>query len=130
MKSRVVLIVDDMAINRQGTTLAVQGFGFETNEAEDGFMALAKVKTTAYAAILMDCQMPRLDGFECTAQIRELEKLTGSRTPIIGMTASTDRDIREACLNAGMDDYIDKSCSNTELQQILEKWLLNTVSDS
>jgi CheY-like chemotaxis protein len=130
VKSRVVLIVDDMAINRQGTTLAVQGFGFETNEAEDGFMALAKVKTTAYAAILMDCQMPRLDGFECTAQIRELEKLTGSRTPIIGMTASTDRDIREACLNAGMDDYIDKSCSNTELQQILEKWLLNTVSDS
>lgn len=119
-----------MAINRQGTTLAVQGFGFETDQAEDGFMALEKVKTTAYAAILMDCQMPRLDGFECTAKIRELETGTDERVPIIGMTASTDRDIREACLNAGMDDYIDKSCSNTELQEILAKWLLNTVTNN
>lgn len=130
MKSRVVLIVDDMAINRQGTTLAVQVFGFETDEAEDGLSALEKLKTTAYAAILMDCQMPRMDGFECTAKIRELEKGTGSRIPIIGMTASTATDIHESCLKAGMDDYIDKSCSNPELQQILEKWLLNTLTNT
>lgn len=132
MKGRVVLIVDDMLIVRQGTTLAVQGFGFETDEAEDGFMALEKLKlkTAAYAAILMDCQMPRMDGFECTEKIREMEKGTGSRIPIIGVTASTAKDIEESCLKAGMDDYIDKSCSNAELQNILEKWLLNTVTNS
>lgn len=119
-----------MAINRQGTTLAVQGFGFETDEAEDGLAALEKLKTNEYAAILMDCQMPRMDGFECTGKIREMEKGTGSRIPIIGMTASTATDIQETCLRAGMDDYIDKSCSNTELQLLLEKWLLNTVTNS
>ena len=130
MKSRVVLIVDDMAINRQGTALAVQGFGFDTDEAEDGLSALEKFKAAAYAAILMDCQMPRMNGFECTAKIREMEKGTGCRIPIIGLTASTAADIEESCLKAGMDDYIDKSCRNTELQRMLEKWALKQVCET
>lgn len=110
--------------------MAVQGFGFETAEAEDGLSASEKLKTTEYAAILMDCQMPRMNGFECTAKIREMENGTGRRIPIIGMTASTEEDIRQKCMDAGMDDYISKDCSNRELQRILEKWLLNSVTNS
>lgn len=125
MKSRVVLVVDDTVITRQGTALAVQLIGFETDEAADGFVALEKLKTVAYAAVLMDYNMPLMNGLECTAKIRELETVTGSRTPVIGMTASTEEDIRQKCMDAGMDDYIDKSCSNAELQRVLEKWALN-----
>lgn len=123
MKSRVVLVVDDTVITRQGTALAIQCLGFETDEAEDGPVALAKVKTTEYAAIIMDYNMPLMNGLECTAKIRELETGTGSRTPIIGMTASEEQDIRQKCIDAGMDDFIEKSCSNTELRETLAKWV-------
>ena len=119
----MILIVDDNHIVRQATVLTVRYLlGFDTDEAADGFAALEKVRTTDYAAIVMDCEMPGLDGFECASQIRQLEGVTGSRTPIIGMTASVDRAIRENCLKAGMDDYLDKSCTNEQLRETLVKW--------
>lgn len=123
VKGKVILVVDDAHITRQGTVLVVSGLGFETDEAADGFEALDKFKSSTYAAILMDYNMPKMDGFECTAKIRDLEKGTDRRIPIIGMTASTDRDIREACLKAGMDDYVEKSCTNAELEEMLLKWV-------
>lgn len=124
MKSRVVLVVDDTVITRQGTVLAVQVLGFQTDEAADGFTALEKVKAGAYAAIIMDYNMPVMNGLECTAKIRELESTSGSRIPIIGMTASTEEDIHQKCMDAGMDDYVDKAVSNAELRRVLEKWAL------
>lgn len=123
MKSRVVLVVDDTVITRQGTALVIQCLGFETDEAADGFAALEKLKTVTYAAVLMDYNMPLMNGLECTTKIREMETGTGSRMPIIGMTASTDEDIRQKCMDAGMDDYIDKSCTNEELEEVLLKWV-------
>lgn len=121
---QVILVVDDTRIAREGAVLTLRHLlGFQVDEAADGLAALEKVKTNMFAAILMDCDMPRMSGFECTAQIRELEKLTGSHMPIIGMTASTERDIRENCLKAGMDDYLDKACSNEKLRETLAKWL-------
>jgi CheY-like chemotaxis protein len=124
VKDRVILVVDDNTIVRQGTAIALRVvLGFEAEEAADGFAALEKMKTNTFAAILMDCEMPNMDGFQCTAQIRELEKLSGDKIPIIGMTASVAPDIRESCLKAGMNDYLDKSCSNEKLQEVLVKWL-------
>lgn len=125
MKGRVVLIVDDLDITRQGTAFAVEGVGFDTDQASSGFEALEKIKARAYAAVLMDYNMPEMNGIDCTAKIREMEAGTGRRTPIIGMTASEDAGLRERCLQAGMDDYIDKSCSTAELLLVLEKWALD-----
>lgn len=123
MEDKVILVVDDTNISRAGTVITVQKLlGFEVDEADDGTTALAKVKTNNYAAILMDCDMPTMNGLQCTALIRELEKDTGTRTPIIAFTASTEIQIREKCLKAGMDDYLEKSCSNAELSEMLVKW--------
>jgi CheY-like chemotaxis protein len=124
VENRVILVVDDTNIVREGTILVLRyKFNYETEEAADGLTAIEKIKLKTFNAILMDCNMPDMDGFECTAKIRELEKPSGTRTIIIGLTASNARDIREECLKAGMDDYIDKSCSNLELNEILMKWL-------
>ncbi len=123
MKGKTILVVDDTPVARQGTALVVQCFGFDVEDAADSLSALEKVKNGSYAAILMDYNMPTMSGFECTAKIREMEKGTGKRIPIIGMTASTDIDIRQACLNAGMDDYVEKSCTNAELEKVLLKWV-------
>lgn len=128
MEDKVILVVDDTPLSRLGTALTVRNLpGFQADEASDGISALEKLKASSYAAIVMDCDMPRMDGFECAAQIRELEKSTGSRIPIIGMSASTAENIRENCLNAGMDDYLDKSFSHEELRKMLAKWLIRSV---
>jgi CheY-like chemotaxis protein len=97
-------------------------FKYEVHEAADGLIAIEKLKVTTFDAILMDCDMPKMNGFECTEHIRELEILTGTRTVIIGLTASNAKDIREKCLRVGMDEYIDKSCSDVELNEALMKW--------
>lgn len=118
-----ILIVDDMDISRQSTAIAMQIFGYECDEAESGEKGLEMVKDNRYALILMDFNMPGIDGSQCTQKIREMERQTGIRTPIIGLTANTESNVRERCLNSGMDDYIDKSCSNQELENLLVKWI-------
>jgi len=114
-----ILIVDDLPILRLGTAMTVRNFGFEVDEAASAEDALAKVKEGQYAAIIMDCQMPRMDGLECTAKIRELEKQTGKHALIIGFSSSSDRDMREQCLKAGMDDFLSKDCSSEKLREAL-----------
>jgi CheY-like chemotaxis protein len=118
-----ILIVDDTPIARQGTAMTVQSLGFKTDEAVGGCEAFANVQTHQYALILMDCNMPNLDGIECTQKIREQEKQTGIRIPIIGVSASNDAQTRAKCLQAGMDDYLSKSYTKEELQHIINKWL-------
>ena len=130
MKQRVILIVDDLEITRQATALAVEALGFEWHEASDGPTALEMVKNTAYCAILMDFSMPRMNGAECTEKIREMEKETGSRTPVIGLSASTEPEVRRKCIDADMDDFIDKSCSNSALLCVLEKWARSFDDDT
>ena len=83
--------------------------------------ALLRAGTT-HALVLMDCHMPEMDGFEATASIRSHERESGRHVPIVAMTASAMRGDREACLAAGMDDYIAKPASIEVLQAILEQW--------
>jgi len=118
-----VLVVDDMPIWRKGTIYILHAIGFDADEAENGVAALEMYKNTTYAACLMDCQMPQMDGLTCTEQIRELEEISGTRTPIIGFTITPMIGVREACLKAGMDDYLSKSCSTQELEDTIKKWI-------
>ena len=122
-----ILVVDDNAIWRTATTLTVQSLDLETEEASSGEEALKKVQANYYAVILMDCNMPIMNGFECTQKIREREKSNAIRMSIIGLTSSVAADIEEQCLKAGMDAYLDKACSFEELRQQVSKWAIRAV---
>lgn len=119
-----VLVVEDNPTNQLVTTkmLAKLGIGYEV--AEHGKEALAKLEQSrSYDLVLMDGQMPVMDGYKATAAIRDREQGTGKRIPIIAMTASAMAEDRQACLDAGMDGYLAKPVSITTLSEILSRWL-------
>ncbi len=119
-----ILLVDDIAIIRKGTALVLQSYpGWEIEEASCGAEALAMIKLKTYSAVLMDYDMPGMNGFECATQIRDFEKATGVYTPIICITANQGKEIEEACRAAGMVDYLSKECSNDILKTTVLKWV-------
>jgi len=120
-----ILIVDDTRIIREGMVRVLKNaFGCAVDEACDGLEALAKLETSNYSLVLMDYEMPLMNGFECVAKIRDVEKVTGIHTPIIGMTASHKSDIKEKCMQAGMNGFLSKECSNKEIEDEVRKWVV------
>ena len=120
----LVLIVDDLPAMRRVVSLEINAIGYDSEQAANGFEALAKISTKTYDAIILDCLMPGIDGLQCSARIRELESLSGMpRVPIIGFSSD---DIREACLAADMDDHLPKSYNLKQLRTTLNKWLVRT----
>ncbi len=117
-----VLLVEDNAVNRHVARLMVQNLGYRVDVAADGQAAVDAVADVQYAVVLMDCQMPRLDGYAATATIRQRQG-AGRRTPIVAMTALALYGDRERCLAAGMDDYLSKPVRAAELATTLERWL-------
>ena len=117
-----VLVVEDHPVNRKIAQRMLAKLGYQVDLAADGHQAVAATRQTTYDAILMDCQMPGMDGFEATRQIRRQEQ-GRSRTPIIAMTASALAGDRERCLEAGMDDHLPKPVTGASLQRALENWL-------
>ena len=106
--SQLVLVVEDNPINQKVTIGLLQGAGYTTDLAVDGLEAILAYRRKTYDLVVMDCQMPRCDGWEATRAIRRLEASTGRRVPIIALTAQALAGDREKCLNAGMDDYLTK----------------------
>ena len=116
-----VLIVEDNLINQKMAVRMLEKMGYHVDVAANGLEAMKRVKQSAYDLIFMDCQMPEMDGYEATAEIRRHER-DSQHTPIIAMTAHTMQGDREKCLRAGMDDYIAKPIKKESLTGIIQKW--------
>ncbi len=116
-----VLVVEDNIVNQKLVKMTLEKRGFSVDVASNGIEALDMLKRLQYDLVFMDCQMPEMDGYEATLEIRRYEN--GSRhTPIIAMTAHTMKGDRERCLEAGMDDYISKPIKKEDLFDIIKKW--------
>jgi len=116
-----VLVVDDEPINREVARMLLEDVGLLVDQAEDGEQAMAMAKAGGYAAILMDMQMPRLDGLEATRQLRRLDGCTA--TPIIAMTANAFVEDKARCLEAGMNDFLVKPFDPDALFVVVRKAL-------
>ncbi|HVS18829.1 MAG TPA: response regulator [Planctomycetota bacterium] len=117
-----ILLVEDNAINRRVAVRMLEKLGHLVDVAEDGLQAVEACGNAAYDIVLMDCQMPVLDGFQATARLRELERAGGPRRTIVAMTAHAMPGDRERCLAAGMDDYVTKPIKLDELARVLGRW--------
>ena len=120
----LVLVAEDNAINRKVAARMLEKLGYATQMAENGEQAVEAFDAGAFDAILMDCQMPKMDGFEAARAIRQREG--ESRVPIIAMTAEAISGSRDACLAAGMDDYLSKPVRLEHLAAVLKRWIERT----
>ncbi|WP_298520285.1 response regulator [uncultured Nocardioides sp.] len=118
-----VLVVDDGEVNQIVAVGMLRHLGYAAEVAEDGHQAIEAVRRRRYDAILMDVQMPGMDGYDSTREIRRLEG-DGARTPIIAMTASVTEGEIERCLAAGMDDYQAKPVQKAAIAEVLNRWVL------
>lgn len=122
--TRKILVVEDNKTNQQLITLQLKKLGYIYDLVENGLEALQRITqfSSEYALILMDCQLPFMDGFEATRRIRALNLPTGQKPIIIALTANAMASDRERALEAGMDDYLTKPLNLTRLEEALKKW--------
>ena len=124
-----ILLAEDNPINQKLAVTLLQKAGFSVDAVENGIQAVARIKSDTYNAVLMDVQMPEMDGFEATKSIREWEKSSNQHIPIIAMTAHAMQGDRERCLEAGMDDYITKPIEPSVLFSVLDRWAQSDSQD-
>ncbi|CAM2070323.1 Response regulator [Sulfidibacter corallicola] len=124
-----VLLVDDHSVNRKLGALLLEKEGYPFDFATNGHQALEEMAKRTYDLVLMDCRMPKMDGFEATREIRRLEG-DERHTPIIALTASAMQDDRRACLEAGMDDYLTKPIDFAKLSEVLDRFMPAEPSDT
>ena len=125
-----VLLVEDNSVNRELCLEMLSSLGCTVVTASNGEEALDILTYENFDIILMDCQMPGLDGYETTRILRDREKSKGQRTPVVALTAYAMKEDRDKCLAAGMDDYLPKPFKLKQLRQMLIKWtkVTNRVS--
>jgi two-component system sensor histidine kinase/response regulator len=125
-----ILIAEDNTVMQELALRQVQRLGLAADLVGNGSEALEAFRTGLYSLILMDCQMPEMDGYEATLLIRKEEEACGGHIPVIAMTASAMKGDRENCIAAGMDDYLSKPVGQEQLYRLLEKWLKPAAVDS
>ncbi len=118
-----LLLAEDNAINQKVAVHLLRKLGWSADVVPDGGTAYDLVQRNKYALVLMDCQMPVIDGYTATSMIRSYEATqVGIRTPIVALTAHAMNGDRERCLHAGMDDYLAKPLQLENLRRVLERW--------
>ena len=121
IKDSIILLVEDNPVNQELALELLQGAGLQVEVANNGLEAVEKISQNYYDAVLMDCQMPIMDGFEATRKIREDGRFT--HLPILAMTANAMAGDKEKCIASGMNDHIAKPIDVTQLFLTLSKWL-------
>jgi len=116
-----ILVVEDNIINQKVAAHMLQKFGNSVVLANNGLEALQALKKKNFDLILMDVQMPKMDGLEATKRIRKEEEKTGQHIPIFALTAHAMHGDRESCLEAGMDDYLSKPLKSEELFEAIDR---------
>jgi signal transduction histidine kinase len=117
-----ILVVEDNPVNQLVTARMLERFGCRVRVVNNGLAALGALGEQRFDAVLMDCHMPEMDGYEATRQLRAGSS-ENARTPVIALTANAMRHDRDLCLAAGMDDYVSKPVKPASLQTLLAKWL-------
>jgi two-component system, sensor histidine kinase and response regulator len=118
----LVLVAEDNPVNRKLALQQLKKLGYRAHAVNDGREAIEAVAHGDYDVVLMDCQMPEVDGFEATREIRRAETARGGHVPIVAMTANALEGDREACLAAGMDDYLAKPVQLAALRAVVERF--------
>jgi len=117
-----ILVVEDNSLNQLVAEGILSRLGYEVRSVVNGVEALEAVESFRYSAILMDCHMPVMDGFEATRRIREEEARMDVHTPIVALTADALAGDRERCLACGMDDYMTKPVKSALLAAAVQRW--------
>lgn len=102
--------------------MTIEAFGFRVDKARRAQDAIDMYRNGSYAAIILDCNMPVKDGFDCAREIRMMDAKAGKRVAIIGFSSSSDIDIKDKCLNAGMDAFLPKDCTSARMKEVLTEW--------
>lgn len=121
-----VLIVEDNKINLMVAQAILESLGCTIEIAENGRSGIERMAAGGFDMVLMDCQMPEMDGFEATRAWRVREGTGTARLPIVALTANALKGDRELCLAAGMDDYLAKPFTRTQLASVLSRWVSPT----
>jgi CheY-like chemotaxis protein len=118
-----VLLAEDNIVNQTLAVAMLKGFGCRVHLAKNGREAVTAFEGEFFDVVLMDCQMPEMDGFAATRTIREMEQQRNARrTPIIALTANAMEGDRDRCLEAGMDDYLSKPFKHAQLWAAVANW--------
>jgi len=119
----MVLLVEDNPVNQRVAVHMLRRLGCEVECADDGVQAIARLTRTRFDLVLMDCQMPQMDGFEATRVIRDpTSAVLDHDVPVIAMTANAFAEDRERCLLAGMSDFLAKPVVVAQLQSLIARW--------
>ncbi len=117
-----VLVVEDNPLNQLLIVEVLKAFKLVVSASGNGKQALEKLATDSFEMILMDINMPEMDGIEATKAIREQEKSTGKHIPIVALTADDTEEDRKRCSDAGMDDFLTKPINPTQLKGVIARW--------
>ena len=123
-----ILLAEDNYINQRVTVHILESQGHRVVVGENGRLALEILERQAVDLVLMDIQMPEMDGFQATKAIREKEAITGAHLPIIALTAHSMNGYRQKCLDAGMDDYLAKPVCSKDLLEVVNRTLTSQIA--
>lgn len=123
-----VLLVEDNPVNLEVAVAILESFGCKVTTGVNGKEAVERYASSDFKLIFMDCQMPQMDGFEATAEIRKQEARSGRSVPIVALTASAIEGDRERCLAAGMNDYVPKPFTADQMRSVVATWIGRSAS--